>query len=294
VSYVGDAVFSVIVPTRQRPRQLARCLAALAHLDYSGEFEVVVAADGGDDPARDVVDAFGARIPVRLVEAAPRGPAAARNAGADRARGKYLAFTDDDCAPDSRWLTELERKLETHPDSLVGGRVVNGVEGNLYAATSQLVVDAVYAHYRTGEVGSFFTSNNLAIRATAFRDVGGFDAGFPFAAGEDRDFGDRCAAHGLELQHAPGAVVRHFHDLTLWSFLRQHFTYGRGAAHFRRARRRRGLGVVTVSPGFYVTLLRLPFSRHSARGASLAALAAVSQAVYAAGFAREEVAARRR
>jgi GT2 family glycosyltransferase len=294
VSYVGDAVFSVIVPTRRRPRQLSSCLEALTQLDYPREFEVVVAADGGDDQTRPVVEKFGARLAVRLVEVPRRGPAAARNAGADRARGQYLAFTDDDCAPDSLWLAELERTLETKPDSVVGGRVVNGVEGNLYAETSQLVVDAIYAHYRAGEVGSFFTSNNLAIRAAAFRDVGGFDPSFPYAAGEDRDFGDRCAAHGLELQHAPGAVVRHFHDLTLRSFLRQHFTYGRGAAHFRRARLRRGLGVVTVSPGFYATLLRLPVSRHGVRGASLAALAALSQAVYAAGFAREEVAGRRR
>jgi GT2 family glycosyltransferase len=293
VSYVGDAVFSVIVPTRRRPRQLSRCLGALAHLDYSREFEVVVAADGGDDPSRDVVERFRSRLNVHLVEASLRGPAAARNAGADRALGTYLAFTDDDCAPDARWLTELERKLSSNPDSLVGGRVVNGVEGNLYAETSQLVVDAVYAYYRAGEVGSFFTSNNLAIRAAAFREMGGFDASFPFAAGEDRDFGDRCAAEGLELQHAVGAVVRHFHDLTLRSFLRQHFTYGRGAAHFRRARLRRGLGVVTVSPGFYSTLLRLPVSRHGVRGVSLAGLAALSQIVYAAGFAREEAAGRR-
>ena len=281
--------FSIVVPTRRRPRQLGSCLEALTQLDYPGEFEIIVAADGRDEETESIVDGFAGRLPVALVMEPRSGPAAARNAGAARALGKYLAFTDDDCVPDPGWLTELERELDANRNSLVGGRVVAGVEGNVFAETSQLVIDAVYAYYRKRKAGKFFTSNNLAIRADAFRRLGGFDASFPYAAGEDRDFGDRCAAGGLELRYAPRAVVRHFEELTFRSFARQHFTYGRGASHFHRARRRRGLGRVGVTPRFYLHLLGRSLARSGGRGLSVTALAALSQVVYAAGFLLEEL-----
>ena len=48
--------FSVVVPTRNRPRQLGACLDALARLDYeAGNFEVVVVDDGSGCAIADVV-----------------------------------------------------------------------------------------------------------------------------------------------------------------------------------------------------------------------------------------------
>src|SRR5437764_9153090 len=116
--------FSVIVPTYRRDAALARCLEALAHQTLSSDrFEVVVADDGSGAPPRDLVARFGARLSITLIEAAHGGPGAARNAAAARARGRFLALTDDDCAPDPAWLATLERTLEREPDALVGGRV---------------------------------------------------------------------------------------------------------------------------------------------------------------------------
>ena len=46
--------FSVIVPTRRRPIQLAQCLQALAALDYPRDaYEIIVVHDG--EPARESV-----------------------------------------------------------------------------------------------------------------------------------------------------------------------------------------------------------------------------------------------
>src|SRR5262249_60796243 len=71
-----SASFTVIVPTRDRPAQLQGCLEALDRQDYPS-YEVVVVDDTRGE-----------------------GPAAARNAGAERARGELLAFTDDACRPE--------------------------------------------------------------------------------------------------------------------------------------------------------------------------------------------------
>src|SRR5574341_947622 len=116
-------VFSIIVPTFARPERLAVCLRALAHLDYPKDhFEVIVVDDGSEAPPASTVESFAGLLSISLVAQPHAGPAAARNAGAARAGGDNLAFTDDDCAPDSRWLSAFDGVLETRPEFCVGGR----------------------------------------------------------------------------------------------------------------------------------------------------------------------------
>lgn len=270
---------SVVVPTAGRPAPLARCLQALRALDHP--HEVVVVDDGG-----------GAEVPegVRLVRHRRRqGPGAARNTGAAHARGEVLAFTDDDCLPQPGWLRTLA--AHTARGVAAGGRTVNALPHNHFADASQHIVDLVYAHYnRDGARPRFLASNNLAVRRDDFLAVGGFDAArFPFAS-EDRDFCDRWRAAGHELRYAGDAVVRHAHDLDLAGFVAQHLAYGRGAARYHRARRRRGTGRLRddapfhADPALWLRTLRLRPARRAARTVALLSL---WQAANAAGYALE-------
>jgi GT2 family glycosyltransferase len=279
--------FSVVVPTRGRPQQLTACLRALAGLDYSRDrFEVIVVVDGDGLPPKDELRRLDRELALTLVSQPAAGPAAARNTGARRAGGALLAFTDDDCAPASDWLRRLEHYLEQPGSRVVGGRTVNGLADNAYSAASQLVIDALYDHYHgRASRGRFFTTNNVALAAEDFWALGGFDMSFPLPAAEDREFGGRCARSGYELTYAPDVVVVHRHDLTLRSFCRQHFTYGRGAVHLRSALHAQGLGRESVEVGFYPRLLRLALGRPK-RG-RLTPLVLASQLTYAAGAGRE-------
>ncbi|HEV2763340.1 MAG TPA: glycosyltransferase, partial [Pyrinomonadaceae bacterium] len=216
--------FSVVVPTRARPAQLAACLDALARQEYPRErFEVVVVNDGGPEPS-EVFERFAGRLDATLVTQKHAGPAAARNTGARRARAPFLAFTDDDCRPDPVWLKALEARLRDAPGAAVGGRTVNALPRNLFSTASQSLTEYLYEYFDAAEGrAAFFTSNNLALSSELFRAVGGFDESFPLAAGEDRELCDRWRARGHRLTYAPDAVVRHAHALTLRSFCRQHF-----------------------------------------------------------------------
>ena len=108
--------FTVVVPTIGRPRYLEGCLAALAALDYPRDrYEVVVVNDGGGGPTVDVIARFAEDLELRATEPARTGPSAARNAGAAAARGRFVAFTDDDCVPGTGWLAELERRARREP-----------------------------------------------------------------------------------------------------------------------------------------------------------------------------------
>jgi GT2 family glycosyltransferase len=153
-----------------------------------------------------------------------------------------LAFTDDDCLPEPGWLAALDRQHAASPADLLGGRVTNHDPGNIYAEASQLILDGAYRFFADHpDSGRFFASNNMAVPARDFAELGGFDPAFSIAS-EDRDLCDRWGASGRALRLVEDAVVRHDPSLTLARFVRQHFNYGRGAFSYRRARVRRGSG----------------------------------------------------
>ena len=141
---------------------------------------------------------------------------------------------------------------------MIGGRTVNRLTRNPYATASQLIVDVVYAFYnRDHDAARFFASNNMAVPADLFRGLGGFDAkGFRFAS-EDRELSDRWLHRGHHMSYAPEAVVLHAHPLTLYTYCKQHFAYGRGAWLYQRLRALRGSGRLRDDIGLHAHLLQL-------------------------------------
>jgi GT2 family glycosyltransferase len=278
--------FSVIVPTRNRPGQLARCLASLAALDYPRErYEVVVVDDGGNTDTHGIVSKIDQELRTTCVRVSHGGPAAARNAGVAASGGEIIAFTDDDCAVDPEWLRRLAARFSAMRGSVVGGRVMNGLASNRYSSASQSLQDFLYRWYheeRGGEL-RFFTTNNLALSRFDFDGIGGFDETFTFAS-EDRDLSDRALAAGLSLVYAPDAIVHHAHELGLGEFLRQHYQYGKGAVHFRSRRRaRRRTRVRLEPPAFYYEMLASPFKAGSAEPLVGSLLLLASQSALLAG-----------
>lgn len=282
--------FSVVVPTYERPAQLDACLEALARLDYPRErFEVLVVDDGSARSPHDVIERFGGALDVRLLtQPSNAGPAAARNLGARRARGEFLAFTDDDCEPEPAWLRAFAKRFAEEPARVVGGRTVNALDRNPYSETSQLIIEVVYEHFNLDDdEARFFASNNFAVNAASFRDAGGFDEAF--RTSEDREFCARWRSRGLGLTYEPGAVVRHSHHLTLGSLWRQHFGYGRGALRFHRAREAAGDRPFKPDTDFYTKLLRASLARApTGKAARLTSLLLWSQLANAAGFFYEK------
>jgi GT2 family glycosyltransferase len=284
----GQIDFSVIIPTRDRKPQLAACLEGIANLEYPrSKFEVTVVDDGSKTSVEPIIAPFLNRINLALRSQPHRGPASARNTGAEMARGRFLVFTDDDCAPAPDWLQALSERLCRAPDHAIGGRIINALTDNPYATASQMLVDYLYAYYNGEDSRTrFFTSNNLTLPADRFRAIGGYDPGFSFAAGEDRELCDRWLHHGYLMTYAPEVVVYHYHAMTLSSFCSQHFKYGRAAVRFRQTHESRGAGRVQVEPtSFYLEMLRCPF-RCKPRQPPwvLASLLFLSQAANAAGF----------
>jgi glycosyltransferase involved in cell wall biosynthesis len=264
---------SVIVPTRDRPHALARCLEALAAQTVADTLEVIV-VDDGSIAARAVRETVNLHRRARLVRAAGAGPAAARNLGVRHARGPALCFTDDDCVPDEEWAERLAEALDRGADA-AAGTTLSG--GGALGEASELVAHAPAAAAGDGSL-QFAPSNNLACQKRVFEAIQ-FDESYPIAAGEDREWCARLNAAGYVLRLEEYARVVHHQDLTAGTFLRQQFRYGEGAYRFRRGSDERR----PLEPrSFYTALLRRGF----AKSVSVGFLVTVAQLATAAGFAR--------
>jgi glycosyltransferase involved in cell wall biosynthesis len=273
---------SVVVPTRDRPASLSRCLAALAAQTVSDGLEAIVVDDGSTEPAA-IVAATRRHGFVRLIRVDQGGPAAARNAGARNARGECICFTDDDCEPAAGWAEALSRAIGAGADA-AAGRTLSANPRSAIAAAAELVSEAPALASALSNGGlSFAPTNNLACRADVLAAVP-FDERYRAAAGEDRDWCARLAAAGYVLRAEPGAELVHRPSETLRAFLRQQVRYGRGAYRFRTSGACRRL----EPPIFYARLIRRGFGR----GMRAGLLVCVAQIATAIGYISEARASR--
>jgi glycosyltransferase involved in cell wall biosynthesis len=280
---MSEPRYSIIVPTHGRPGPLATCLRSIAQLESPRDpFEVIVVDDGGPGSLEEAVEPYRRRLEVRVLRQAQAGPAAARNTGAAEARGELLVFTDDDVVCEPSWLTSLARTAVSSSHAALGGRTVNALPGNRYSTASQRIVDLAYEHYSGVGGPRFFASNNLAVPADGFHELGGFNPAF--RTSEDREFCDRWIESRRPMAYVPDAVIRHVRPLTLGAFWRQHYAYGRGAFSYHRARVRRGRGLSGIEGAFYADLLREARSALARRDLHWLAAIVVWQLANTAGF----------
>lgn len=104
---------SVIVPTRNRPDMLRNSLQSILNQTYSN-FEIIVINDGGDD-IQPLIDSLNKRNTIRYIShECSKDRSAARNTGLRAARGKYIAYLDDDDRYYPDHLRVLVNFLESH------------------------------------------------------------------------------------------------------------------------------------------------------------------------------------
>jgi GT2 family glycosyltransferase len=271
---------AVVVPTRDRPETLRRCLDALGAQTRRPD-EVVVVDDGSADGGAVAAVAAG-REGVRVVRGAGRGPAAARNAGVAAASAPLVLLTDDDCLPAPSWVERLARPLEAGAGAAAGA-VVNGLDRSALARAAQVVAEAFRRPAADGSSLEFAPSSNLGCTRELLLELP-FDERFREAAGEDREWCARLRERGVALLDAPEAVVTHLHEQSLREFVRQQAAYGRGAHRYRTRR-----GARLEPRRFYLGLARQAFSDGPATGAAFL----LAQVATAAGYAGEALRRRR-
>lgn len=218
-------MISVIIPAYNAEKTIGKCIEALLKQSYKKPYEIVIVDDGSVDRTKDIVKKYGGKFgkgKLKLIEQKHKGPAAARNLGAKRAKGSIILFTDSDCTADKNWISEMINPFKRN-------RKIAGVQGrykteqkSLTARFAQAEIEERYMRMIERGVDSIGTYA-AAYRKGIFLKMGGFDRRFPIASGEDFDLSYRIKDKGFLLTFNPNAVVYHQHPDSLFKYLKQKF-----------------------------------------------------------------------
>jgi glycosyltransferase involved in cell wall biosynthesis len=186
---------SVIVPVFNGARFLGAALDSIAAQDYV-PIEVIVVDDGSTDGSADIARERG----VTLVPQANRGPAAARNAGVDRARGDILAFLDQDDV----WLPS---KIRKQVDALIASPDHVSLVLNQFFLEAGVEVPRWFRRTDLLDVPHpGWAPSCVAFRRATFARVGRFDEGFTRSS--DMDWFTRAKENGVAIETIPELLVR--------------------------------------------------------------------------------------
>lgn len=208
---------SVVIPTRNRARQLTSTLAALSRqtLPYAA-FEILVVDDGSTSSQRPALDCLHPHIRQRYIRSPHLGPAHARNLGVAVATGDVIVFIDDDVIVTANCLLAHVTFHEQN-DAIAWGHTIiasEPVDLRLFpnpfgfprpqrqAANMVDKQELPWDHFMTC---------NLSLRKADFESVGGFDSAFVFANYEDMELGYRLHKQGHRLLVNARARACHFH-----------------------------------------------------------------------------------
>ncbi|HVT76539.1 MAG TPA: glycosyltransferase [Acidimicrobiales bacterium] len=214
---------SIVVPSRDRPEQLARCVASVRAA--MGPEDELIVVDSASQPPIALAD-------TRVVRVERPGVNRARNAGWHAATHDLLAYVDDDVVVDPGWADAFATSAAAHPDAAF----ITGRLGALDAGANHGGVavkdDAEAATLDGDSRGDLGHGANLLVRASALVAVGGWDDalgnGGRFKSAPEADLYDRLFAAGYVGRYEPTAAARHEQWRSSSQLVRLDWRYGFG------------------------------------------------------------------
>ncbi len=196
-------MLTIVIPTRDRPSQLARTLRDIERLGAEsfeplGGAEVIIADNRSKFPVTAPRTLAGS-IPVRVLHRPTNEAAAARNACASAASSQehsdWLLMLDDDSAPtDSRFVDEL----------LAAPDEVSAVCAQIHLESGQR---------ESGGLPEVPIGCGVAIRTSVFNQLGGYDPTFHYYV-EEYDLAAKMIRAGWNIAFSSNFRVLHRKDQT--------------------------------------------------------------------------------
>ncbi len=179
----GQPQVSVVIPAYNRAPILPRAIRSVLGQTMR-DLEVIVVDDRSEDNSQEVVGAIAESEPrLRyLLNSENRGAPFSRNRGLAEARGRYIAFLDDD----DEWLpAKLEMQLELIRDFAVVGcrRRTGSRPRDLQPVSPVPFVERTLEEFHFNNRG--FSPTTMLMRAEHLREIGGFDEALEASQGID-------------------------------------------------------------------------------------------------------------
>ncbi len=218
-----DVEVSVIIPVFNKIDFTQACLASLQEHSDHIQFEVIVVDDCSTDTTSEILT----KVPglVYLPNDSNVGFIASCNRGAERARGRYLLFLNNDTIVRPGWMARLRETFDFAPDvGLVGSKLVYP-DGRLQEAGGIIWRDASgWNRGKFQDAGrpeynflcevDYCSAASVMIPKSLFVSLGGFDAKYAPAYYEDTDLAFKIRATGRKVLYQPLSTVIHYEGVT--------------------------------------------------------------------------------
>jgi GT2 family glycosyltransferase/SAM-dependent methyltransferase/peptidoglycan hydrolase CwlO-like protein len=210
---------SIIVPVYNNVLDTLICIASLLELEEAHDFEVIVADDGSSDATAALVGAIGGCVR-HLRQPQNLGFLGNCNAAAVQASGRHIILLNNDTLVFPGWLDGLLDPFEQFDRiGLVGSKLINW-DGTLQEAGGIFWRDGSAWNFGRNQNAQapefnylkdvdYVSGASIAVPASVWRDLGGFDPAYTPAYCEDSDLAFRLRDAGYRTLYSPASQVMH-------------------------------------------------------------------------------------
>ncbi len=226
---------SIIIPTKNRQALLQNTVDALLK-QIQGNDEIIIVDNGSTDQTRSYVCSLPNVRVTYLFE--PRcGPSYARNSGYAVASNEAVAFLDDDCIVNQRWVRNIKSTLAANKNlsTVFVGKIIHIVQsGMTRKALFEIQQTIDWKSIRKTEAwknghfiqyihaGNFFASQKVLSQIHPLFDA----SSFPYI-GEERDLAYQLQCRGVAIKYLPNVTVHHIVPTSsLYTYIKTAILYG--------------------------------------------------------------------
>jgi len=211
---------SIIIVTRNRATMLKNCLNSLVRQTKKPD-EVLIVDGSLDDNTKNLVNKFKNNLPIEYIFESRAGLSIARNVGIKNAKYGVIAFIDDDCVSDKKWI---EKIVTTHKKRLD----ISIIQGKTFNLSKNSILSEAFQYLVTYCKPIPFDAKNLSFKRKLIKYLEYiFDENFK--GGEDTELGIRLRQKRFKILYSPNIIVHHNHKTDFVSFAKQQFISGKYA-----------------------------------------------------------------